>query len=125
MTFNIGNQNAGVINNVAGDQRIEGGQHGMLVSTGEARRAVRDLRAGLASARLDRATAAAARTQLEAIEGAMRAPEPDKPRVAQALRRFTQLIVATGSLVAALVNPVQTLAGWLGALGAPILHALT
>jgi len=51
MTFNIGNQNAAIINNVAGDQRIEGGQHGTAVtavSTEEARRAVRELRSGLA-----------------------------------------------------------------------------
>ena len=29
MTFNIGNQNAGTINNVEGDQHVHGGQHGV------------------------------------------------------------------------------------------------
>jgi hypothetical protein len=127
MTFNIGTQNAAVINNVAGDQRIEGGQYGTAVTAGQARRAVRELRDGLAAARLDRATAREAQAQLAAADAAVHAPEPDKPRAAQALRRFTQLVAAAGSLAstgAALIGPLRILAGWLGALGAPILHAL-
>lgn len=127
MTFNIGAQNAAIINNVAGDQRIEGGQYGTVVTTEQARRAVRDLRNGLAATGLDKTTARRARTELAAADAAVSAPEPDRPRVAQALRRFTQLLVAAGSLAGAgtaLIVPLQTLAGWLGALGAPILHAL-
>ena len=44
MTFNIGSQSGGVINNVAGDQHITGPQYGTLVTTGDARRALGDLR---------------------------------------------------------------------------------
>jgi len=44
MTFNIGGQNAGIINNVAGDQHITGQQHGTLVTTEDARRVLGDLR---------------------------------------------------------------------------------
>jgi Spy/CpxP family protein refolding chaperone len=127
MTFNIGTQNAAVINNVAGDQRIEGGQQGTVVTTEQARRAVRDLRDGLAATRLDETTARQARTELAAAHAAVHAPEPDRSRVAQALRRFTQLLSAAGSLANAgttLIGPLRALAGWLGALGAPILHAL-
>ena len=46
MTFTIGTQNAAVINNVAGDQRIDGGQYGTAVTAvtaEQARRAVREL----------------------------------------------------------------------------------
>ncbi len=59
MTFNIGNQSGGVINNVAGDQHITGGQHGTLVSTEDARRAVGELRRAVTAAGLGEATAAA------------------------------------------------------------------
>jgi hypothetical protein len=127
MTFNIGTQNAGVINNVAGDQRIEGGQHGTVVTTEQAWQAVRDLRDGLAAIRLDDTTARQARTELAAADAAVHAAEPDQPRVARALRRFTQLLAATGSLANAgtvLIGPLRILAGWLGALGVPILHTL-
>ena len=36
MTFNIGSQSGGVVNNVAGNQRVEGGQHGVFHSMGPA-----------------------------------------------------------------------------------------
>jgi hypothetical protein len=65
-----------------------------------------------------------ARAQLAAVEAAVRAPEPNRSRVADALRQFTRLLVASGSLSAALVGPLQTLAGWLGTLGEPIRQAL-
>jgi hypothetical protein len=130
MTFTIGTQNAAVINNVAGDQRIEGDQYGTAVTAvtaQQARRAVRELRDGLAVTRLDQTTAREARARLAAADAAAHEPEPDKSRVAQALRRFTELLAAAGSLAStgtALIGPLRILAGWLGTLGAPILHAL-
>jgi hypothetical protein len=90
----------------------------------QARRAVGDLWAGLAAARLDETVAPPARAQLAAVEAAVRAPEPNRSRVADALRQFTRLLVASGSLSAALVGPLQTLADWLGTLGEPIRQAL-
>lgn len=126
MTFDIGQQTAGVINNVAGDQRIEGGQHGS-VSTGEARRAVRELRDALAAAGLDEARAAEAHARVAAIDAAVRAPRPDRRQVAGLVERLTRLLAGAGSLTAAgatLIGPLQTLAGWLGAHGATILSLL-
>jgi len=125
MTFNIGSQTAGVVNNVAGDQHVSGGQHGTAVSTDTARRAVDALRAALAAARLDEHTAVAAQTHVSQIDEAMRAPEPDRHRVAAALDRLTAVLRSAGSLAtagAALVRPIHTLASWLGALGEPILR---
>ena len=127
MNFNIGGQTAGVINNVAGDQRVSGGQEGTVVPAEDARRAVRELRDGLATAALNETTAAEANAQVAEIEAVVHAPQPDRSRVARSLERLTRLLVAAGSLStasAALIGPLQTLAAWLGTLGEPILHML-
>jgi hypothetical protein len=127
MTFNIGNQSAGNINNVGRDQHITGGQQGVMVTPEAARQAVVDLRAGLRLAPLEQQTSAAAEAEVREIEAEIQKPEPDRSRAASSLERLTRLLLSAGSLAsagAALVQPLQTLAGWLGSLGAPILHLL-
>jgi hypothetical protein len=127
VTFNIGGQTGGVINNVQGDQHITGGQQGILISTDQARQAVRELSAWLDTAGLDETTAAQARSDIAEIETAMRAPQPDRPRAAHFLGRLTQVLVAAGSLstaTTAVLGSLQTLAGWLGPLGQHVLHLL-
>ena len=127
MGIHIRDQHAGVINNVDGDQVIYGGQHGMVVTSEDARRAIGDLRDALASAALGGATAAQARVHVAEIDAAVHAPEPDKRRAARPLKRLVELLADAGSLAtagAALTGPLQTLAGWLGAHGAAILGLL-
>jgi len=127
MTFHIGQQTAGVINNVGGDQRIDGGQQGTVVTGKDARRAVRELRNALAGVALDDATAAEARAQVAEIDAAVHAPQPDKHQAAGPLKRLVKLLADAGSLATAgtaIVGPLQTLAGWLGAHGAAILSLL-
>jgi len=127
MTFNIGSQSGGVINNVAGDQHITGQQYGTLVTTEDARRALGDLRHAVTAAGLDQATAGAAHTQVAEMDETLRAERPDKSRFARALERLTRLLGAAGSLAtsgAALLGPLHALAGWLGAIGGPILALL-
>jgi hypothetical protein len=127
MTFNIGSQSGGVINNVQGDQNITGGQHGTLVTTADARQALGSLGQAVATAGLDKTAAAQAHAELAEMDTTLRAEQPDRSRFARALERLTRLLAAAGSLVtsgAALVGPLQALAGWLGALGVPILHLL-
>lgn len=127
MTFNIGGQNAGIINNVAGDQHITGQQYGTLVTTEDARRALGDLRGAVTTAGLGRDTAADAHAHVAEMDAALQVGQPDKPRFARALERLTQLLAAAGSLAsggAALLGPLHALAGWLGALGGPILALL-
>ena len=127
MSPQIRDQHAGVINNVDGDQVIYGGQRGTLVTSQEARRAVHDLRDALAGAALDDARAAEARARVAEIDAAVHAPEPDKERAAGPLKRLVKLLADAGSLAtagAALIGPLQTLAGWLGAHGAAILGLL-
>jgi hypothetical protein len=61
------------------------------------------------------------------MDEALRTGRPDKPRFAGALERLTRLLAAAGSLAsggAALIGPLHALAGWLGALGGPILALL-
>jgi hypothetical protein len=151
MSLNIGQQTAGVINNAGGDQWIYG-QQGAVVTDEGARRAVAELRDALARpegpglarpegpalarpegpalARPEgpgRAAAAQMHARVAEIDAAMQARQPDKSRVAQLLERLTRLLAAAGSLTAAgaaVIGPLQTLAGWLGALGAPILRLL-
>jgi len=127
MNIHIGQQNAGVINNVDGNMWIQGGQQGTIVTDEGARHAVRELRSALAAVKLDQFAAAKTRTQITEIDTAMDVPQPDKSRVADMLKRLTGLLVASGSLTtaaAAIIGPLQTLASWLGTLGAPILHLL-
>jgi paraquat-inducible protein B len=127
MTFNIGSQNAGVINNVQGDQHITGSQQGVAVTAEDARQALDSLRQAVAGAGLDEATAGQARAHLAELDTTARAAQPDRSRFARALERLTRLLAAAGPLAtagAALAGPLQTLALWLGALGGPILHLL-
>ena len=127
MSPQIRDQHAVVINNVDGDQVIYGGQYGTVVTSEQARRAVHDLRDALAGAVLDDATAAEARGRVAEIDAEVRAPEPDKERAAGPLKRLVKLLADAGSLAtagAALIGPLQTLAGWLGAHGAAILGLL-
>jgi len=127
MTFNIGSQSGGVINNVAGDQHITGQQYGTLVTTEDARRALGELRHAVTAASLGQATAAAAHTQVAEMDDTLCAERPDKHRFAGALERLTRLLAAAGSLATsgtALLGPLHALAGWLGALGGPILALL-
>ena len=127
MTFNIGSQSGGVINNVAGDQHISGQQHGTLSTTDDARRALGALRDGVTTAGLGEATAADAHAHVAEMDAALQTGQPDRPRFARALERLTRLLAAAGSLAtsgAALLGPLHALAGWLGTLGGPILALL-
>ncbi len=121
-----GEQHAGVINN-ADSMTIYGNQYGAMAGDEGARQAVRDLRSALATTALDRPARTRADAQAAEIDAAMRATQPDKPRVAGLLNQLTRLLASAGALAtagAALIGPLHALATWLGALGAPILGLL-
>ncbi len=127
MTFNINNQTAGVVNNVAGDQQIYGGQTGTLVQLNAARDAARDLRSALDLVGLSRREAGAARGHADAIAAELGRSNPDRPRVADRLSKLAGLILAAGSLATAglsIAGPLRVLIGWLGHLGEPIVQML-
>jgi hypothetical protein len=127
MTFNIGSQSGGIINNVAGDQHVTGGQQGTAVTLPDARQAMRELRSALATAPLDRATATEIRAQLDQADAELGVPQPDPGRVARCVERLTRLLIAAGPLATAsatVVGSLQTIANWLASLGEPILRLL-
>ena len=98
-----------------------------MVGTDAARRAVNELREALMTVSLPPNTTAEAQARVEQIDVAMKEPEPDRSRVADSLRRLTQLLASVGSLAVAgtaLIGPLQTLATWLGELGQPIMRLL-
>jgi hypothetical protein len=125
MTFNIGNQSGGIINNVAGDQTIHGDQRGELVTSREAQQAARDLREAVDHTDLpDDATA---RRKAQDIDAEMRSGAPDKSKVARYLDGIARAIATAGGWAragAAILGPVRILATWLGHLGIPILGLL-
>jgi hypothetical protein len=127
VTFNIRNQTGGVINNVAGNQHISGGQAGTVVTLESARDAARALQDAVAGAGLPPETAAAARTAATGITAELRKDPPDRQTVADRLHRLAGVLTATGSLgtaVTSVLDPMKTLVTWLGHLGAPIARIL-
>lgn len=127
MTFHIGSQTAGTVNNVAGDQTVHGGQHGTVVTHLDALDAVARLRTALAGLPLDGAAAAEAASAVEEMDRELRAPEPDRARVAGQMEQLTRTVSAAGALAgagAALAAPLHALAAWLGPLGAHLVQGL-
>lgn len=130
MTFNIGSQSGGVINNVGGDQHVQGGQRGVQISQQEAVAASAALREILAATDL-RALGEAERTAVHeeaaAVAEEIAAPEPSREAVRARLERLTSMLSAAGAFVGAgagLIGPLTTLARWLGPAGATVLHML-
>ena len=121
MTFNIPSQQGGVINNVGGDQRITGGQHGTYAPSGvDVGSAVAQLRAAVAAAGLPTDVAQQAAAQVAELEQATSGDEPDRARAATALERLTRVLVSAGPLATAataFAGPLGALVGWLGPLG--------
>lgn len=123
-TFNIGSQQAGTISNVGRDQTVghlEGALHASVL------RAVADLRAAIADDALPQPARQQADQALDAVEGELGRPTPDKARVAARLEgllgvlsRFGMLATATEHLIA----PLQRIATWLGPAGRGLLDLL-
>ncbi|WP_285703124.1 hypothetical protein [Microtetraspora sp. NBRC 16547] len=122
MTFNIGNQQAVNINNVGGDQTIQGGQQGTFLG-GEPSEWAASLVTRLHALSLPSEAAEA-----EAVQTELNRARPDRQSIATRLTRLTEVLSSAGAIAAAgesLRGPLMALAGWLGALGAPIMRMLT
>ncbi len=130
MTFNIGSQSGGVVNNVAGNQRVEGGQHGVQVSrqdAGSAAVTLRDLLAAADLSGLSEADRVTVDEEAAAIHEELDSQEPSPQKVGARLVRLTSVLSAAGAFVgagAALLGPLTTIAKWLGPLGASVLRTL-
>ncbi len=128
MTFNIGNQQAGQINNVAGDQTIYGGQHGALVLDVERGRTVlADLRRQVAAASLPDGARTAALGHIDACERALDGDEPDARSLGSRLGTVAQVVVTAGAVVSAgtgIGAALAAVAAWLGPVGESIRRML-
>lgn len=123
MTFNIGSQRADLINIVAGQQTIHGGQH-VISSAAEALAMLDVLRAELETVRLSPAKKRTAKKCVEGMEQELHQKQPDKPSIADRLTRLTKILVAAGAVLTgatALGQAIGGLASWLGTLGASVL----
>jgi hypothetical protein len=128
MTFNIHNQHANVINQAAGNQWVNGGQHVTVTTLDAARAAVVPLRQAVGAVPLTPADAASVQAQLHELEAELRKNHPDPPVVENRLRRLTSLLKSAGALAAAgttLLDPLRAVAGWLGTLGESTLRLLS
>lgn len=123
--FSIGSQNAGNINNVAGDMTVYGGQKGELrLTIADALQNVDDLRQVLSGLDLPPEARTAATGALDAATDELKQPEPDKKSVAERLEAFTHILMEAGALAKAgmaLAVPLQQLATWLGPMGVGLL----
>ena len=130
MSFNIGSQTGGVINNVAGDQYVSGRQSGVAVSLSDAQTAAQALQTALATADLSELSAdqrAQLTTDADAIVAEVHASDPPQESIRDRLARITSILRDAGALAgaaAAIVGPVTALAQWLGPLGASVLALL-
>jgi hypothetical protein len=71
MTFNIGNQSAHVVNNVAGDQTVHGGQAGGTSDAPALLELLAAVRGAVADAELAEPTRTAVTDNLDALEGSV------------------------------------------------------
>ena len=120
MTFNIGSQHGGVINNVEGDQIIRGGQNVAIASPAEALAVVQQLRGEIERVTLPGRSKADANKELADIERELCRSEPDKPAIGTRLARLTSVLVSAGALVTGgttLLTAISGLATWLGERG--------
>lgn len=127
MSFNIGSQSGGIVNNVAGSQYNTGGQQGNAVGIRTVRQAVEQLRTAAQDAAPDGSTAASVTEHLDAIDAELAQEEPDRPKVGRALDKVAALLLSAGAVAGAgqaLVAPVQTIASWVGSWGPQVAQLL-
>jgi hypothetical protein len=129
MTFNIGSQSGGVINNVGGNQIVSGSLSGIShVTLAQARDAAQGLQSLLGSADLPPPIRQELDGALAEVNRELALPQPDQPLVVHRLTRIVQRVVSAGSLIGStkeIVGSLTTLAEWLGPAGAHLLGLLS
>ena len=124
----IGNQNAGLINNVEGTQNVNAPQYGMYGHLPkDVQRALLDLSTALDDVPLPPRARTQAQAQVSEVQAEMARAEPNRHRVAEHLASLAKIVNsagAVGTAVNALMGPLSTLAGWLGHAAAPLVALL-
>lgn len=118
MVFNIGNQQAGVINNVAGEQIVTGPQQGSVtIDIGAGRPLLERLRREVEKAALPEQTRASVETELDACDTELAKPEPDRRSLQACLANVAQVLTSVGAIASAgtgLGAALSAVAAWLG-----------
>jgi fructose-1,6-bisphosphatase/inositol monophosphatase family enzyme len=128
MSFIIGSQRAGVVNNVGRDQTIHGGQHGELVLDVErGRTLLAELRRQVAAASLPDGDRTAVLGDIDACVRAVHRDEPDARSLGSRLAAVAQVVVTAGAVVSAgtgIGAALAAIAAWLGPVGHSIRRML-
>jgi hypothetical protein len=124
-TFNIGTQNAAVVNNVGGNMTVEGGIHASAQWSYQVRTEIETAREALAQTPLPPDVKASADEALK--EAAEAANGDDRGRVAQLLTKATSTLRDADALASAgsgLLESLARAAKILGPIGATVLALL-
>jgi hypothetical protein len=125
MPFQIASQPAGVVDFAGGDPAGDGGRYVAIVTARQARQAADRLAYALAQSALGGNAMIAAQTKRIRLE--LGRGTPDREQVTACLETMVEAITGMASWVragAAVVEPIRTIARWLGPWGAGILSLL-
>jgi hypothetical protein len=123
MAFHIGSQQAGVINNVDGNQTVHGGQNGSI----DRRELLGRVRSQLAALALPAEFARQVDKDLDAIDADLSAPRPDHKAAADRLGRVVGSLTSAGVVAragAGLLTALTALVNSFGHLGEPVRQLL-
>jgi hypothetical protein len=124
--FNIGSQQ-GNISNVAGDMTVQGGQQYVVASVDDVREELAKLRRMLSAIGIDTESQRSVEDLVTEATRELNQPQPDAQRVGRPIEGLTKILKDAGALTsagAALIDPLQRIASWLGASGRAILDML-
>jgi hypothetical protein len=128
VTFNIGNQHGGIVNNVARDQTIHGDQRGaMVLDVARGRALLAELRREVQAAPLPAGDRVSALGDIEACDRALDDPDPDPHSIGDRLGALTRVVLAAGAVASAgtgIGAALGALAAWLGPVGEAVRRML-
>jgi hypothetical protein len=125
--FNIGSQH-GNVSNVAGDMTVYGGQHYTGFPADLIRQELGNLQRAISAVGLDPAVQKKAAALLADADHELSRAGRDAKKVARPIERLARLLKNIGAIAvsgAALIDPLQRIASWLGPAGQAILHLIT
>jgi hypothetical protein len=124
--FNIGSQH-GNVSNVAGDMTVYGGQHYTGFPAELIRQELGNLQEAISAMGLDPAVQKKAAALLADADHELSRTGRDAKKVARPIERLAGLLKNIGAIPvsgAALIDPLQRIASWLGPAGQAILHLI-
>jgi hypothetical protein len=125
--FNIGSQH-GNVSNVAGDMTVYGGQHYTGFPAELIRQELGNLQNAISEMGLDPAVQEKLAALLANADHELSRTGCDAKKVARPIERLAGLLKNIGAIAvsgAALIDPLQRIASWLGPAGQAILHLIT